>query len=183
MKQDKVVVVAGAGPGNGAALARRFSAEDKPMAMLARSKERTHALVAAILGTRGYACDVGDGAASCLSAPPRPGAAPRPPPRSLRPRRRNATWQSRWRARSGRRASTWRLTSSTAWSTSRPHAPRCPTNRTTSSSTLLASPRLPGTSPTNPDVRGASRWKRDCSARFGDAYRTPLTCSQKDYRP
>ena len=70
MPKEKVVVVAGAGPGNGAALARRFAAEGRPVAMLARSKERADALAADISGARGYACDVGDeiSVAACFAA-------------------------------------------------------------------------------------------------------------------
>lgn len=60
MAQDKVVVVAGVGPGNGVALARRFAADSRPVAMLARSKEHADVLAADITGARGYACDVGD---------------------------------------------------------------------------------------------------------------------------
>jgi NAD(P)-dependent dehydrogenase (short-subunit alcohol dehydrogenase family) len=60
MAQEHVVVVAGAGPGNGAALARRFAADGRPVAMLARNKERADALAAEIEGARGYSCDVGD---------------------------------------------------------------------------------------------------------------------------
>ncbi len=70
MAQDKVVVVAGVGPGNGAALARRFAAEGKPVALLARSKEHADALAADMAGARGYACDVGDAASvkACFAA-------------------------------------------------------------------------------------------------------------------
>ncbi|MGI4764239.1 MAG: SDR family NAD(P)-dependent oxidoreductase [Janthinobacterium lividum] len=70
MTQNKVVVVAGAGPGNGAALARRFAAEGRQVALLARDKGRVDALAADITGARGYACDVGDAASvkACFAA-------------------------------------------------------------------------------------------------------------------
>ncbi len=60
MTSGKVVVVAGVGPGNGAALARRFAVDGARVAMLGRSKERADALAAEIEGAMGYACDVGD---------------------------------------------------------------------------------------------------------------------------
>ena len=44
MKRTEVVVVAGAGPGNGVALARRFAAEGKAVALLSRAKENADAL-------------------------------------------------------------------------------------------------------------------------------------------
>lgn len=62
MIHDKIVVVAGAGPGNGAALARRFTQEGRRVALLARDKARVDALAADMPGARGYACDVGDAA-------------------------------------------------------------------------------------------------------------------------
>lgn len=70
MAHQKVVVVAGAGPGNGAALARRFATGGRPVALLARSKDRADALATDIPGGRGYACDVGNEAsvASCFAA-------------------------------------------------------------------------------------------------------------------
>lgn len=70
MAAHKVVVVAGAGPGNGAALARRFAVSNTPVAMLGRDKARAEALAAGIPGARGYACDVGDGASvkACFAA-------------------------------------------------------------------------------------------------------------------
>jgi len=57
-----VAVVAGAGPGNGAALARRFSAAGYAVALLARSRDSVESILAALDGARGYACDVGDAA-------------------------------------------------------------------------------------------------------------------------
>ena len=70
MVQRKVTVVAGAGPGNGAALARRFAAEGRPVALLTRSKERVDALASEIDGSKAFACDVGDAASvkACFAA-------------------------------------------------------------------------------------------------------------------
>ena len=58
----KVCVVAGAGPGTGAALSRRFAAGGYRVAMLARDSDRLAALEREIDGSRGYAVDVGDAA-------------------------------------------------------------------------------------------------------------------------
>jgi NAD(P)-dependent dehydrogenase (short-subunit alcohol dehydrogenase family) len=55
-----VCVVVGVGPGNGAALARRFHAEGYAVALLARSTELTSELGRELDGARAYACDVGD---------------------------------------------------------------------------------------------------------------------------
>ena len=65
---DEVVVVAGAGPGNGAALARRFAGGGRRVALLSRSQANADALAAEIDGARGYACDVADAASvdSCF---------------------------------------------------------------------------------------------------------------------
>jgi NAD(P)-dependent dehydrogenase (short-subunit alcohol dehydrogenase family) len=60
MTIGKVVVVAGVGPGNGAALARRFAVNGNRVAMLARDKDRADTLAAEIDGARGYSCDVTD---------------------------------------------------------------------------------------------------------------------------
>ena len=54
-----VAVIAGVGPGNGAALARRFAAAGHPVALLARSHESLAPLEREIAGARGYPCDVG----------------------------------------------------------------------------------------------------------------------------
>ena len=59
---DKVCVVAGVGPGTGAALSRRFAAGGYRVAMLARDGERLAALEREIGGSRGYAVDVTDAA-------------------------------------------------------------------------------------------------------------------------
>jgi NAD(P)-dependent dehydrogenase (short-subunit alcohol dehydrogenase family) len=53
-------VVVGVGPGNGAALARRFHQDGYAVALLARSPEFTAGLAAELSGSRAYACDVTD---------------------------------------------------------------------------------------------------------------------------
>src|SRR5262249_50260596 len=58
-----VAVVAGVGPGNGAALARRFSAAGYAVALLARSRDSIDPILAELDDARGYPCDVGDAAA------------------------------------------------------------------------------------------------------------------------
>ena len=56
-----VCAVVGIGPGNGAALARRFAREGYAVALLARSRETSAALAREIGGdARAYQCDVGD---------------------------------------------------------------------------------------------------------------------------
>lgn len=57
---EKVCVVAGVGPGNGAAFSRRFASGGYRVAMLARGPEHFADLERQIPGARGYACDVGD---------------------------------------------------------------------------------------------------------------------------
>ncbi len=59
---DKVCVVAGVGPGTGAALSRRFASGGYRVAMLARDPERLASLEREIGGSRGYAVDVTDAA-------------------------------------------------------------------------------------------------------------------------
>ena len=53
-----VCAVAGVGPGNGEAFARRFAAEDYAVALLARRKDRIEALAAELANSRAFACDV-----------------------------------------------------------------------------------------------------------------------------
>ena len=60
MSDEKVCVVAGVGPGNGAALARRFAAGGYRVAMLARNEERLEALEKEVDGSRAYAVDLTD---------------------------------------------------------------------------------------------------------------------------
>ena len=55
-----VCVIVGVGPGNGAALARRFAAEGYRVALLARRTELTLQLASKLDGARAYACDVTD---------------------------------------------------------------------------------------------------------------------------
>ena len=58
MTRKKVAVVAGVGPGNGAALARRYAAAGYAVAMLARSRASLDPLEKEIEGARGFECDV-----------------------------------------------------------------------------------------------------------------------------
>ncbi len=55
-----VVVVAGVGPGTGAAIARRFSIGGYKVAMLARTRDQLSALEREIPNATGYPCDVTD---------------------------------------------------------------------------------------------------------------------------
>jgi NAD(P)-dependent dehydrogenase (short-subunit alcohol dehydrogenase family) len=55
-----VCAVVGVGPGNGAALAKRFSAEGYAVALLARGTELTSALAKELPGSRAFSCDVAD---------------------------------------------------------------------------------------------------------------------------
>lgn len=57
---QKVCVVVGVGPGNGAALARRFASDGYAVALLARSTQTTTKLATEIPGARAFECDVGD---------------------------------------------------------------------------------------------------------------------------
>lgn len=65
--KQKVCVVVGVGPGNGAALARRFAGDGYAVALLARSNQVTSALANELPGSHAFACDVSD-AASVKSA-------------------------------------------------------------------------------------------------------------------
>jgi NAD(P)-dependent dehydrogenase (short-subunit alcohol dehydrogenase family) len=58
----RVAVIAGVGPGNGAALARRFAAEGYRIALLARQKSSFASLAEELPLARGYECDVSDAA-------------------------------------------------------------------------------------------------------------------------
>jgi len=55
-----VCVVAGVGPGNGAAFARRFASEGYAVALLARTTGMSESLAASLPNARAYACDVAD---------------------------------------------------------------------------------------------------------------------------
>ena len=57
-----VCVVAGVGPGNGAAFARRFASEGYAVALLARSTDLAGQLASGLPDARTYACDVTDAA-------------------------------------------------------------------------------------------------------------------------
>jgi NAD(P)-dependent dehydrogenase (short-subunit alcohol dehydrogenase family) len=57
-KKKRVCAVVGVGPGNGAALARRFAAEGYAIALLARGAELTGALAKELPGSRAFVCDV-----------------------------------------------------------------------------------------------------------------------------
>jgi NAD(P)-dependent dehydrogenase (short-subunit alcohol dehydrogenase family) len=59
---EKVCVVAGVGPGTGAAISRRFAAGGYRVAMLARDAARLAALEGEIAGSRAYTIDVTDAA-------------------------------------------------------------------------------------------------------------------------
>ncbi len=58
--QAKVCVVAGVGPGIGESLARRFAAEGRAVALLARGGALTTKLASELANARAYACDVAD---------------------------------------------------------------------------------------------------------------------------
>ena len=60
MPRKPVCAVVGVGPGNGAALARRFSKEGYAVALLARSTDFGQKLAAELPDARAYACDVAD---------------------------------------------------------------------------------------------------------------------------
>jgi NAD(P)-dependent dehydrogenase (short-subunit alcohol dehydrogenase family) len=60
---DRIVVVAGVGPGTGAAIAERFAREGDRVALLARTEERLRELETRLPGSRGYPVDVTDRAA------------------------------------------------------------------------------------------------------------------------
>jgi NAD(P)-dependent dehydrogenase (short-subunit alcohol dehydrogenase family) len=59
-ERKQVAVIAGAGPGNGANLARRFAAAGYAVALLARSRNTLDTLESDLSGARGYECDVTD---------------------------------------------------------------------------------------------------------------------------
>jgi NAD(P)-dependent dehydrogenase (short-subunit alcohol dehydrogenase family) len=56
----RVCAVAGVGPGNGAAFARRFASEGYAVALLARGTELSSKLAASLPDARAYPCDVTD---------------------------------------------------------------------------------------------------------------------------
>jgi NAD(P)-dependent dehydrogenase (short-subunit alcohol dehydrogenase family) len=60
MASKKVCVITGVGPGNGAALGRRFAQEGYAVALLARSMDVSTALAKSLADARAYPCDVTD---------------------------------------------------------------------------------------------------------------------------
>lgn len=62
MTTKKVCVVVGVGPGNGAALGRRFAKEGYAVALLARTTETSGPLATSLVDARAYSCDVTEAA-------------------------------------------------------------------------------------------------------------------------
>jgi NAD(P)-dependent dehydrogenase (short-subunit alcohol dehydrogenase family) len=60
MSTKKVAVISGVGPGNGAALGRRFAAAGYAVALLARTTGTSDPLAATLADARAYACDATD---------------------------------------------------------------------------------------------------------------------------
>jgi len=60
---SNVCVIAGAGPGNGLSLGRRFAEAGYTVALLARSETRLQELAGRVPGSRAFGCDVTDEAA------------------------------------------------------------------------------------------------------------------------
>jgi short-subunit dehydrogenase len=58
--QKPVCLITGAGDGTGAAIARRFTAGNYRVALLARTEARLRKLEKELAGSRGYVCDVAD---------------------------------------------------------------------------------------------------------------------------
>lgn len=58
--RDKIAIVAGVGPGIGAALARRFDAGGYRLALLSRDPAKGEGLARDLADAKPYACDVGD---------------------------------------------------------------------------------------------------------------------------
>lgn len=63
MTMKKVCAVVGVGPGNGAALGRRFAKEGYAVALLARTTEASGPLAASLADARAFSCDVTEAAA------------------------------------------------------------------------------------------------------------------------
>ena len=61
-EKPRICAVVGVGPGNGEALARRFSADGYAVALMARRSELTSKLAAALPHAMAYVCDVADAA-------------------------------------------------------------------------------------------------------------------------
>lgn len=60
-KLPRVCAIVGAGPGNGYALAHKFTAAGYRVALLARNRERLAEFAATLTGASAYECDVTDG--------------------------------------------------------------------------------------------------------------------------
>ena len=60
MERERVCLVAGVGPGTGAAMARRFAQDGYRVAMVARNEERLAELEKEIPGSRGFAVELAD---------------------------------------------------------------------------------------------------------------------------
>ncbi len=60
MNKSPICVIVGAGPGNGAAFARKFSDEGYAVAVLARDEQRIKELATAVPGCHAFVCDVAD---------------------------------------------------------------------------------------------------------------------------
>ncbi len=58
IERHPVCMVAGVGPGNGEAFARRFAAEGYSLALLARRKDRIEALAAELPNAQAFTCDL-----------------------------------------------------------------------------------------------------------------------------
>lgn len=58
--EKKVAVVAGVGPGNGQAIAQRFSDAGYQVALISRHAEKLESLATEISNAHAYSCDVGD---------------------------------------------------------------------------------------------------------------------------
>jgi NAD(P)-dependent dehydrogenase (short-subunit alcohol dehydrogenase family) len=56
----KVCAIVGVGPGNGAALARRFAADGYALALLGRTLEKLDAVASELPSAQGFPCDAGD---------------------------------------------------------------------------------------------------------------------------
>ena len=61
-ENKRVCAVVGVGPGNGAAIARRFAREGYAVALMARSTDVTSSLARELPGARPFLCDVADAA-------------------------------------------------------------------------------------------------------------------------
>jgi len=57
---SKICLVTGVGGATGAAIARRFARDGYRVAMLARNRGRLDRLQKEVVGSKSYACDVGD---------------------------------------------------------------------------------------------------------------------------